>query len=238
MCRRAGLLIGWDDGAKRAIVTWADCDSWTCADCTKRMASRWALRAEMGAREILRSGGRLDWFTITSHERLPDFASTERVWRVAWGALYHAVKRKKGDLSYMVIPEKHEDGRMHVHGLWNAEVSQRWLKNNARKRGLGFMCEVSRVATSGGAQKYVVKYVGKSLGDNVPAHFRRVRVSQGWADIPAPVNDMVALRWEHIGTNGALSVVYEECQAKNIKLIDMETGAIFDDVDLGTTIYA
>lgn len=138
----------------------------------------------------------------------------------------------------MLIPEKHEDGRMHVHALWNAGVSKRWLKDNARKRGLGYQAEVKRVSNSGSASKYVTKYVGKNLGIDVPAHFRRVRVSKNWVDIPKPDNAMVVLRWEHVGTNGALQAVYEECQAKNITLIDLESGQIFDDVDLGTTIYA
>jgi len=238
MCKRAGLLIGWDDGSKRALVTWGNCDSWQCAECSKRMAEHWGLRASLGANAILRRGEPLDFVTITSHEKLPDFASTEKVWRVAWNALYCAIKRKTAGFEYLIVPEKHEDGRMHVHALWNAGVKQKWLKDNARKRGLGFMAEVSHVSHEGSARKYVLKYVGKSLGDNVPDHFRRVRVSQGWAKVPKPDNSLVGLRWEHIGTNGALQVVYEECQAKGISLIDLGTGEVFDDVDLGTMIYA
>lgn len=237
MCKRAGLLIGWDDRAKRAMVARANCDSWSCDDCRKRMSERWGLRAEMGARQILAAGELLDFVTITSHEKLPDFESTERVWRLAWGRLYNALKRRKSGLQYMIVPEKHKSGRMHVHALWNAGVTKRWLKDNARKRGLGYECEIIHVDGSGRAQKYVTKYVGKSLGDNVPAHFRRVRVSAGWADIPTPENDLVGLRWEYVGTNGALSVVYEECEAKGIALIDLETGAYFDDIDLGTIVW-
>jgi len=191
----------------------------------------------MGAREILRRGEPLDFVTITSHEKLPDFAATERVWRDAWGKLYSALKRRNPSLQYMIVPEKHKSGRMHVHALWNAGVSQRWLKNNARSRGLGYQCKVIHVDGAGYAQKYIVKYVGKDLGSNVPAHFRRVRVSQGWTEIPEPITDAQALRWEYVGTNGALSLVYGECQAKGITLIDLETGAIFDDVDLGTIVY-
>jgi len=200
------------------------------------MAERWAIRASMGVHELLAAGDVVDFVTITSHERLPDFASTERVWRSAWAALYAALKRRKGDLQYMIVPERHQSGRMHVHALWNANVTQRWLKNNARSRGLGHQCKVIRIADQGYAQKYIVKYVGKSLGDNVPAHFRRVRVSNNWADIPAPDNEYVQLRWEYIGTNGALQIVYEECTARHITLIDLATGEIFDDVDLGTTV--
>jgi len=200
------------------------------------MAERWGLRAEMGARAIMATGSVLDFVTITSHEKLPDFASTEKVWRSAWTALYAAIKRKKQDFQYMIVPEKHKSGRMHVHALWNAEVNQKWLKDNARKRGLGYQCKVIHVDHSGHAQKYITKYVGKDIGAIHAAHFRRVRVSHNWADIPNPDTAYAALRWEYVGTNGALQTVYDECQAKHITLIDIETGAIFDDVDLGTIV--
>jgi hypothetical protein len=238
VCKRAGLLIGWDDGSKRALVTWANCDSWRCKECANRMTSKWSMRAEMGCRKMIAQGDTLDFVTITSHEKIKTFEATEKVWRNAWAKLYNALKRQKPALEYMIIPEKHEDGRMHVHALWNAGVSKRWLKDNARKRGLGYQAEIKHVSSSGSAAKYVTKYVGKNLGVDVPNHFRRVRVSQNWAEIPKPDNALVGLRWEHIGTNGALQVVYEECQTKNITLIDLESGQIFDDVDLGTTIYA
>lgn len=238
VCKNAGLLIGWDDGSRRGLVTRGNCDSWSCEDCSKRMAERWALRAEMGAREIHRRGEPLDFVTITSHEKLSNFDATERVWTLAWSTLYAALKRQKQELMYMLIPERHADGRMHVHALWNAGVSKRWLKDNARKRGLGYQAEIKHVSHDGSATKYVTKYVGKSLGDDVPKRFRRVRVSQNWVDIPKPDNQLVNLRWEYVGTNGALSIVYEECQAKGLTLIDLATGELFDDVDLGTIIYA
>lgn len=136
----------------------------------------------------------------------------------------------------MIVPEKHKNGRMHVHALWNAGVKQKWLKDNARKRGLGYECKVIPVDHSGHAQRYIVKYVGKSLGNTCPAHFRRVRVSAGWVDIPAPETALNGLRWEYVGTNGAMLTVYEECEAKGIALIDLETGVYFDDVDLGTIV--
>lgn len=190
----------------------------------------------MGANEILSSGGCLDFVTITSHERLKNFAATEAVWRVAWNALYCALKRVNSGLMYMIIPECHEDGRMHVHALWNAGVTKRWLKDNARKRGMGHQADIKHVTSAGSAVRYVTKYVGKNLGVDLPSRFRRVRVSQNWVDIPPPDNDLVDFRWEYVGTNGALSIVYAECQAKGIDLIDLSTGEKFDDVDLGTIV--
>jgi len=236
VCEKAGLLIGWEDGSRRAVVARANCDSWKCPDCSKRMGERWALRAEIGAREILRRGEPLDFVTITSHEKLTSFDQTERVWRDAWGKLYNAIKRKNTDFAYMIVPERHQDSRMHVHALWNAGVTQKWLKDNARKRGLGYMAAISHVTTERGAYKYVTKYVGKSLDTDYPARFRRVRISSNWADIPKPATEFNGLQWEYVGSNGALQAVYDRCQQGNITLIDAHTGEIFDDVDLGTIV--
>lgn len=237
MCKRAGLLIGWDDGSKRALVTRANCDQWNCEECSRRMTDSWILRAEIGARVLIKDSKRVDFVTITSHEKLKSFAATETVWRSAWRMLYAALKRQNPAMQYMIIPEKHEDGRMHVHALWSAGVTERWLKDNGRKRGLGYMSEVDNVKTPHAAVKYVTKYIGKSLGDDVPKRFRRVRVSQGWAEIPKPVTALDHLRWEYVGGNGALSIVYEECAAKHISMIDLGTGEFFDDVDLGTIVW-
>jgi len=234
MCSKSGLLIGWDYSTARALVTRANCDSWNCPECSRRMAEAWVLRAQIGVRQYLSAGYMVDFVTITSHEKLKTFEATEAVWREAWPVLYAALKRIAPVLEYFIVPEKHADGRMHVHALWTAGVKQKWLKDNARKRGLGYQAKIKHVGSAHGAAQYVTKYVGKSLGADVPKKFRRVRVSQGWPDIPSPVVENAGLKWEYVGTNGALSVVYAECQEKGIKLIDLKTGEYFDDVDLGT----
>jgi len=220
----------------RALVTRASCDSWDCPECALRMREHWILRAQIGVRQFLATGEIVDFVTITSHEKLSSFAATEQVWRSAWPVLYAALKRKKQSLEFMVIPEKHKDGRMHVHSLWTAAVSRKWLKDNARKRGLGYMADVSHVTDATKAVRYVSKYVGKHLGNDVPKRFRRVRVSQGWPEVPKPITDLNGLRWEYVGSNGVLAVVYHEAQSKGYNLIDLETGEFFDDIDLGTEI--
>lgn len=125
---------------------------------------------------------------------------------------------------------------MHVHALWTANVKQKWLKDNARSRGLGYQAKVKVIPSAHVAAQYVTKYIGKDLGTDVPPHFRRVRVSRGWPDIPAPVTEQTGLKWEYVNSNGALEVIYRECQAKGISLIDLDTGEYFDDVDLGTIV--
>jgi len=234
MCKNAGLLIGWDLVARRVLVTRADCDSWSCPECAKRMAENWKLRAMIGVRQYIGAGLHVDFITITSHEKLPDFAATEAVWRKAWPVLYAALKRRSTNLHYFIVPEKHKDGRMHVHALWTANVTQKWIKDNARKRGLGYQAKRRSVEDAGKAVRYVGKYIGKSLGADIPPRFRRVRVSQGWPEIPIPVTPLVGLRWEYISGNGLLAVVMAECQAKHISMIDLATGEFWDAEDLGT----
>ena len=232
MCKRAGLLVGWDYGAKRALITHANCDAWECPECAQRMKQRWLMRAEMGARRIINDYDFLDFVTLTSHEKNRSFESSYRVWREAWPVLYAALYRQRTGFQFMIIPEQHLDKTLHFHCLWNAGKAERWLKDNARERGLGYILDVQAVCEPVHAVRYVTKYVGKSLGDNVPARFRRVRTSQAWPDIPDPNTMLSGLRWEYLREFSAVAAVMRECQAKRFALIDIETGENFETVDL------
>jgi len=236
VCNNAGLLIGRRDGDRRIYVARANCDSWRCQACSRRMGERWSFRAKLGSDKLLMAGCLVDFVTITSHEKLATFEQTETVWREAWGSLYNAIKRKQPALAYMIVPERHKDGRMHVHAIWNAGVTQKWLKDNARKRGLGYQCKIIHLSNSSYAARYVTKYICKDFSDDLPAHFRRVRVSRNWADIPKPTTEYDGMQWEYVGSNGALQIVYDECTAKRLTMIDIQTGEYFDDVDLGTIV--
>jgi len=228
MCKLAGLLIGWDFASKRAIIAHGQCDSWECEECAARMASRWKMRAAIGARAILANHDFLDFCTITSHEALKTFAATETVWRSAWAMLYAKLKRHRADFQYMIVPEKHQDGRMHVHVMWNACVGLRWLKNAARTSGLGYEADVSHIVDAGAASLYVVKYLAKNLGEEAPPHFRRVRVSQGWPDIPRPDNSDAKLLWEYTNSPEVVMQWLHECQTKHLTVIDQKSGEAFD----------
>jgi len=198
------------------------------------MAETWILRAQLGVRQFIADGDVVDFITITSHEKLENFEQTQAVWRKAWPVLYAAIKRRNANLQYFIVPERHKDGRMHIHALWTANVKKKWLKDNARKRGLGYQAEVKHVSGSGSAASYVTKYLVKGLGTDVPKRTRRVIVSQGWPDIPDPVTATSGLQWEYVSGNGALEVIMRECQAKHIDLIDLKTGEFYDAEDLGT----
>lgn len=232
MCNRAGVLVGWDTNGKRALVTRGNCDSWTCPECAKRKRDNWSLRAQIGIRQFLAEHQFIDFVTLTSHEKLPNFIATERVWRAAWTGIYNAIKRRNADFQYLLIPERHKNGRMHVHALWTAGVGKRTLKSIVRPRGLGYMLDVSHISSPSDAIRYVVKYLSKDLGEDVPDHFHRVRVSQRWPEIPAPSSATSNLRWEYTKNEQAFWIIVNECQEKRISMIDAKTSAVFDANDI------
>jgi len=234
MCKRGGLLIAYLYDDHKALVTDADCDSWKCPECAARLAARWSLRAEIGAKRFLEAGITVDFVTLTSHERNRTFEAGNEVWKDAWHKLHHRLNKQASTCEYILIPERHQKGGLHVHALWTFGVSRRWLKDNARACGLGYQADVKRVAEARFAVRYVTKYVGKSLGDNVPAHFRRVRVSAHWAEIPHPENECSTYDWHYIGGNGAQEAAIEHCERERLQMIDIRTGETFDAVDLGT----
>src|SRR3989304_1012025 len=163
MCKRAGLLIGWDYKAKRALITHANFATRESPECAQRIKQRWLMRTEVGAGHIINVYDFLDFVTLTAHEKNRTFESSYRVWREAWPVLYSAIQRRRTGLQFMIIPEQHWDGTLHFHCLWNAGKPERWLKDNARERGLGYMVDVQGVKTAVHAVRYVTKYVGKNL---------------------------------------------------------------------------
>ena len=238
MCKRGGLLVAFDLNSHRALVTDADCNSWKCAECAERKAQHWTMRAQIGAREFLAEGVPLDFATMTCHPSLTTWEQTAAVFPDAWGKLHKRLNRRSSVCEYLVTIEQHKDGRLHAHALWTFGVSERWLKDNAAACGLGFQAKIKPLKDPSYAVRYVSKYVSKALPDGTPAHFRRIRVSAGWADVRAPVTEHSDLDWKYVGTNGALLAIYEECERERLTMIDIRTGEVFDDVDLGTIVYA
>lgn len=174
----------------------------------------------------------VDFVTLTSHEKLPTFAATEKVWREAWPTIYNAIKRRNTDFDYMIIPEKHKNGRMHVHALWTAGTPKRELKDIVRKRGLGYKLDVSAIVSSLDAQKYVIKYVGKSLGEGVPKKFHRVRVSQNWPVVSRPNTETSSLKWEFTRSEDVLLSMLRQAQNQRITVINQKTKLPFDLEDI------
>lgn len=236
MCRHGGLLIAYDDKSKKALVTDADCECWRCPECAAMLGLRYSATARLGVNTFIQAGRPMRFVTVTSHERLRTFAACAAVWPAAWSKLYARLKRQAdGRLDYFIVPERHKDGRMHVHMLMTVSLTSRWFKDNARQCGLGFQAD-SKPLTSGNlAARYVTKYLTKGVTHSqeiFPPRFRRVRMSRTWPALEAPETELSDLHWQHVLTNAELRQVYTLCDARGYWLIDARTGESFDDVDL------
>ena len=235
MCKKAGLLVAFNRATKLVLVTRADCDTWSCDECSKRMSSKWSMRASMGARDMITQGQCVDFVTVTSHEKLKTFSQCNYVWPSAWKKLYSRLMYAYTSdcrAQYLLVPERHKDGRLHVHALWNFTVTHAWLKKNARSCGLGYQCDVKSVKNGLNAARYVAKYLSKSLGDDVPKRFRRVRTSRNWIDTESPKSFLSDLKWTYVTTNRELESVYKSAQYLGYDMFDVGSGQLFDDVYL------
>lgn len=235
MCNKAGLLIAADSAKKRFLVTRANCDTWSCTECKKRMSQRWSMRASAGVRIMIKDSEKVDFVTLTSHEKLKTFSQCYFVWSKAWNKLHARLNYAHKDehrSQYLLIPERHKDGRMHVHALWNFDVSASWLRKSARKCGLGYQCDVKPLIDGLQAAKYTAKYLSKDLGDDVPKRFRRVRTSLSWFDFDAPKNEESVLSWTYVTTNQQMNDIYRVATLMSYDMYDVGNACVFDDVDL------
>ena len=241
MCKRGGLLITYQYVEHRALITDADCDSWQCPECQERLKDYWLLHAQHGASLFLGRGVKLFFATITSHENTRTFSQGASIFPDAWGKLHKRLNRTSDICEYLLIPEHHKDGRLHMHAVWTFPVDTRWLKDNGRECGFGFMNQIWRkhhrdecVESVADVGRYVSKELSKQLGDNVPKRFHRIRRSAHWEKLPLPDSESSAYDWQYIGSNGKQEMVIEECQRLHLQMVDIRTGELFDAVDLGT----
>ena len=197
------------------------CKLWSCPACSEINKNLWSVKAFHAATVIEETHGKPDFLTLTSHEKLQAKASLF-VWPKAWSKLSQRARRKAADFQYLLIPEQHKNGRLHVHAIETSALGERWWKTNARECGLGYMAEEEEVRSPGGAAYYVVKYLTKSLETNVwPKNFRRVRTSQRWPKLPEtePLNDWTFTPLERDATL-AHSVATYEREGMDVLLLD------------------
>lgn len=178
------FLKGVNESEMKAVIFQPRCKQWSCPACADINKKLWAIKAFFAAEVIEGTHGKPDFLTLTSHEKLQAKASLF-VWPKAWSKLSQRARRKAKDFQYLLIPEQHKNGRLHVHAIETGGLGERWWKDNARACGLGYMAEEEEVRSPGGAAYYVVKYLTKSLQTDVwPKGFRRVRTSQRWPKLP------------------------------------------------------
>jgi len=138
-----------------------------------------------GAGQALEDGRAVSFVTITPHERL-SASTTSLVLPHAWDMLRKRMTRTSPNVDYMLVPEPHKSGKLHLHGLFiDAPLKRKWWKDNARACGFGYQADMKEVERVGGVAAYVGKYIGKTLqNSNLPKRFHRVRVSSGFPHLP------------------------------------------------------
>jgi len=170
---------------KRAVFFRPRCKQWSCPTCGQINAERAVALAAHGSSVLSKDQGHvLTFVTVTSHERL-SAGATLRVLPSAWPKLRKRIARSADNPAWLLIPELHEDGRVHLHGIVAAQLETRWLKDNARACGFGYMADAQIVQNVYEVVSYTAGYMGKTLqNSNFAKGFHRYRTAQHWPHLP------------------------------------------------------
>lgn len=220
VCVREGRpwLRGVHDGERVALLFQPRCGLWSCPACGEINRRLWVARAYAGVAALAARGERVSFLTLTSHERLSGGGSLA-VWPSGWKKLRERASYAAGGFEYLAVPERHQDGRLHVHALETSGLGSRWWKDNARACGLGYMAEERAVDGAAGAAWYVSKYLGKTLGAGAwPAGFHRVRVSRGWPRLPLP-DEAEGWRWGRLGAGDSVQRAAARLEARGYRVL-------------------
>lgn len=173
-------------GVERVVYLYQPrCKLWRCPYCATLNKQQWCVRIADGIR-IYQEEGISQWnfVTITSSPKLKTLAQTMYVWPQAWAKLSRRMRYHFPGIRYVLLPEQHKDGRLHIHAIASGGLDTKWLKRNCPTCGLGYMAESDIIAEAWQSIQYVTKYLTKSSEDGKwPARFRRIRTSQGWPEL-------------------------------------------------------
>lgn len=219
-------LIALDKNEKLAVFFKPRCKLWSCPACSETNKKLWTVRVYQGASNLTANGHVLNFLTLTSHEKT-DKRSSLKIWPLAWKKLRERANYERKGFQYVLIPEQHKNGRLHVHALETAGLGKRWWKDNARECGLGFMADEQIARTAGGAAVYVTKYLTKSIAyQEWPKGFRRVRVSQRWPKLPA--EQLQAWEFEVVPQRVQLSDRAEDLKSQGYRIENLDHRAAWE----------
>jgi len=179
------LLRAVSPSRRKVLYYKPRCKSWHCAACAVINARMWTVRIYQATEALIADGEAISFTTLTTHEKLTPEASW-RLFYPAWKRLLQRVRRAAGAGEYVMIPEAHQSGRMHVHMLDTWNLKTRWWKDNARGCGMGYMAESEFAETPGGAAHYAAKYLTKAIVNEQLRRVRKIRKSQGFLKESAP----------------------------------------------------
>ena len=161
------------------------CKMWGCRECALVNAKKWIARIIDGINKLPDE----DWYfaTVTAHRKWRGGKSLINLrsnWHKLRKRLQRMAKKLGVQLYYARIWEHHKDGSFHMHIITNVPVTQKWLKNNAAKSGMGYQAHMDDIVNAGQAAGYVAKYMLKQSENETlhtfPKGARRIEVSQNW----------------------------------------------------------
>jgi hypothetical protein len=201
------------------------CKLWSCPYCAEENRKLWIARAYYGAAVL----EQVCFLTLTSHPKLSPAASVG-VFGQAWNVLRLRARRSAPEGQFMMIPERHKDGRLHAHAIETFALGTRWWKDNAAECGLGYMAEEDVAHTPQGAAWYVGKYMTKQLeGGSWPKGWRRARTSRDWPKLPPmPVSEDWS--FTSLPNDEALNTAIARLEQGGYFIIVADTGSAWDVV--------
>ncbi len=180
------LMVAKNESARFVLIFHPACHNWSCESCAKDKAAQISIHSGNYTSMLLEQGAAVFFCTVTSHERLYSPDLMKSAFRVDWPKLRKRVQRRCFGFHYFGVPEGHTDKRLHFHFLTTEDFTERWLKDNGRECGFGYMNDVEPCSSPKQASRYMTKYLAKSLAtENWPRNFMRLRHSQCWPEIPA-----------------------------------------------------
>ena len=162
-----------------------------------------------------------DFVTVTMSEKLRTFDACLKIFPDAWRRLYAALRRAQPDFSYVLIPELHKDGRIHVHMVVRYAVPEIYFIHHKRKEntlvrrmsapgkmdkfwkdlprayGWGYANDQEHLdGDTGKVAFYVAKYLAKQRKVNEwPKNFKHVRHSNDVPALPVQTTALDDLSW-------------------------------------------
>lgn len=132
-------------------------------------------RTKQAAYDIVHNN-KWDYFiTITFNGQVVDRYNYEEVGKKLSKTLNNIKTRKCPNMQYILVPELHEDGAIHYHGLLNncyeleiydsgkKDSEKRKIYKTAEFEKLGFT-DLSKIRDSSKAGTYILKYMTKTMG--------------------------------------------------------------------------
>jgi len=184
MCKKGMMMTAVNELNGVAVIFKTRCKMWSCADCAKINSDLWVMKTIVGTQMLMEQNKMsVEFVTVTSHENL-DANGTIAKLPHQWDALRKRMQRACPGCAYIIVPERHRDGRVHIHGVFLCDLKTRWFKDNARQCGMGYKAEAEIIRSASFAGFYVGKYISKQLyGFSWPKGFHRVRTSHGWPKV-------------------------------------------------------